>query len=135
MKVILDTNVFVSGIFFSGPPSEILCAWRDGRVQLVASAEIMDEYRRVGDRLESTYSGMAFSQLLVLLALHGEIVMAPALAEPLCDDPTDDKFFACALAAGCSIIVSGDRHLHRAHGHRGVRVYRPREFVEKFLAS
>ena len=34
MKVVLDTNVFVSGVFFSGPPFEILSAWRDGRLQL-----------------------------------------------------------------------------------------------------
>lgn len=135
MKAVLDTNVFVSGVLFSGPPYDILCAWRDGRLRLVTSAEILDEYRRVGERLESGYSGTAFSQLLLLLALRGEVVLAPPLAEPVCEDPTDDKFFACAIAAGCSAIVSGDKHLHRVSGYRGVRVYRPREFVERFLAS
>lgn len=61
MKVVLDTNVFVSGLFFSGPPYEILSAWRDGRLQLVVSAEILDEYRRVGERLELGYSGTAIA--------------------------------------------------------------------------
>jgi len=37
MKVILDTNVFVSGVFFGGPPYAILDAWRRGRVSLVVS--------------------------------------------------------------------------------------------------
>jgi len=37
MRIVLDTNVFVSGIFFSGPPYQILKAWRDGRVQLLVS--------------------------------------------------------------------------------------------------
>ena len=134
MKVVLHTNVFVSGVFFSGPPFEILSAWRDGRVQLVVSAEIVDEYRRVGERLEAGYSGTAFSPILLLVALHSEVVMAPGLAGPVCDDSTDDKFFACAIAAGCSAIVSGDKHLHRANGYGGVKVYRPREFVERFLA-
>ncbi len=135
MKVVLDTNVFVSGVFFSGPPYEILSAWRDGRLQLVVSAEILDEYRRVGERLELGYSGTAIAPLLLLVALHGEVVLAPALARPVCDDPTDDKFFACAIAAGCSAIVSGDKHLHRVGDYSGVTVYRPREFVERFLAS
>ena len=135
MKVVLDTNVFVSGVFFSGPPFEILSAWRDGRLQLVVSAEILDEYRRVGERLESVYSGTAIAPLLLLVALHSEVVLAPALAGPVCDDPTDDKFFGCAIAAGCSAIVSGDKHLHIVGGYRGVKVYRPREFVERFLAS
>jgi putative PIN family toxin of toxin-antitoxin system len=135
MKVVLDTNVFVSGVFFSGPPFEILSAWRDGRLQLVVSAEILEEYRRVGERLEAGHSGTAFSQILLLVALHSEVVLAASLAGPVCEDATDDKFFACAVAAGCSAIVSGDKHLHRANGYGGVKVYRPREFVERFLAS
>jgi len=95
----------------------------------------LDEYRRVGARLESGYSGTAIAPLLLLVALHSEVVLAPALAGSVCDDPTDDKFFACAIAASCSAIVSGDKHLHRVGGYSGVKVYRPREFVEKFLAS
>jgi len=35
MRIVLDTNVFISGIFFSGPPHRILQGWRDGRVHLV----------------------------------------------------------------------------------------------------
>ena len=51
MKIVLDTNVLVSGIFFSGPPYEILKAWRDGRIGLVISTEILTEYQRVADEL------------------------------------------------------------------------------------
>ena len=43
MRVILDTNVFVSGVFFRGPPYQILTAWRDGKIQLVVSPEILEE--------------------------------------------------------------------------------------------
>lgn len=43
MRAVLDTNVLVSGVFFSGPPYEILGAWRHGRLGLVLSAEILDE--------------------------------------------------------------------------------------------
>ena len=51
MRVVLDTNVFVSGVFFGGIPGRILEAWRDARIQLVLSAEILDEYQRVGQTL------------------------------------------------------------------------------------
>jgi hypothetical protein len=47
MRVVLDTNVLVSGIFFSGPPSRILKAWRSGRLTLVYSPPIFEEYERV----------------------------------------------------------------------------------------
>jgi len=39
MRIILDTNVFVSGVFFTGPPYEILKGWRDGKWQLVISGK------------------------------------------------------------------------------------------------
>ena len=48
MRIVLDTNVFVSAAFFGGVPGRILEAWRDGRLQLVLSAAILDEYQRVG---------------------------------------------------------------------------------------
>jgi predicted nucleic acid-binding protein len=49
VRVILDTNVFVSGIFFGGPPYRILKAWRDGELRLVVSQEILNEHQRVGE--------------------------------------------------------------------------------------
>ena len=43
MKVVLDTNVFVSGVFFGGLPHKILEAWRDGKIQLLLSPAILEE--------------------------------------------------------------------------------------------
>jgi len=123
------------GIFFSGPPYEILNAWRNEKVSLVVSAEILNEYSQVGQRLAAKYSDVEVGPILALIAVHGEFVLAPQLGEPVCDDPTDDMFFACALASGCAIIVSGDKHLHRADGYGGVAVLRPRVFWERYLAQ
>jgi len=43
VNVVLDTNAFVAGVFFSGPPATILRAWREGRITLVVSPPIMDD--------------------------------------------------------------------------------------------
>lgn len=53
MKIVLDTNIFISGIFFSGPPSKILHAWRDSKIQIILSKEILEEYQRVAEKLLS----------------------------------------------------------------------------------
>ena len=57
MKVVVDTNVFVSGVFFSGPSYQILDAWRHGKVELVVSPEILDEYYRVAEELSKEFPG------------------------------------------------------------------------------
>jgi putative PIN family toxin of toxin-antitoxin system len=111
VRVILDTNVFVSGVFFGGVPGRILEAWRDGQIRLVVSAEILDEYQRVGQILAADHPGVDLEPLLGLLAVHAEVVEAPPLAEQVCVDSDDDKFLACALATSAGVIVSGDKHL------------------------
>ena len=49
MKIVLDTNVFISGIFFGGPPSKILKLWRQSHIRIILTKEILQEYPRVGD--------------------------------------------------------------------------------------
>jgi putative PIN family toxin of toxin-antitoxin system len=92
MRIVLDTNVFISGIFFSGPPFEILRAWREGRVQLLVSPSILDEYQRIGAELALQFPDVDIRPFLDLLTIQAEIVLAPALPSVIHDDPSDDKF-------------------------------------------
>jgi len=133
MRIVLDTNVFISGVFFSGPPHEILSAWRKGRVSLALSAEIIEEYRTTGEELAREFTGIDLTLWLELLAVKSTIVEAPTLAERVCTDPDDDKFLACALASGTRIIVSGDKALRRASGYCGISVLTPRQFADGYL--
>ena len=135
MRVILDTNVFVSGVFFAGPPFEILDAWRRGELTLVVSPEILSEYARVGQELASEFPSVDIVPALELLAFKGEVVSAPALAEQVCSHRDDDKFLACALAGNTKVICSGDKALRKTSGYAGVEVLSPREFVDTYLKS
>jgi putative PIN family toxin of toxin-antitoxin system len=69
VKVVLDTNVFVSGVFFKGPPHWILLAWRDGKLQLVISPEILDEYRARREHRVRLSSVSQINSLLLLCVL------------------------------------------------------------------
>lgn len=135
MRLVLDTNVFVSGIFFAGPPARILNAWKDGNVTVVLSAPILEEYRRVGLVLAQEYEGIDLEPLLALLAIHSEVVEAPDLAEQVSVDPDDDKFLACALAAAAPVVVSGDKHLRSVSGWNGIEVLSPRQFCDRHLST
>jgi len=94
VRIVLDTNVLVSAVFFGGVPGRILEAWRDGTVRLVLSAEIFDEYQRVGRILASGFPGVDIDPFLSLLAVEAEVVEAPPLSAPVPADPDDDKFLA-----------------------------------------
>jgi putative PIN family toxin of toxin-antitoxin system len=135
VRVVLDTNVVVSGVFFGGVPGRILSAWSDGGFVLVLSPVILDEYRRVGQELGKHHpvAAAAFEPVLNLMTTHALIVDAPPLAQQVCDDPDDDVFLAAAQAAHADEIVTGDRALLRAAGWHGISVLTPRQFADRHL--
>jgi putative PIN family toxin of toxin-antitoxin system len=133
MKIVLDTNVLISGIFFSGPPGTILHAWHAGKLQLCVSVEILEEYVNVAERLASRYAGVEYEGILELIVHNSELVQAPSLPDRVSEDPDDDKFLACALASNTSIIVSGDSDLILVSGYADIQVLTPKAFVSEFL--
>jgi putative PIN family toxin of toxin-antitoxin system len=133
LKVVMDTNVFVSGVFFSGPPYQTLKAWQSGEFELVASQEILDEYLRVGEILAEERPAVDLKPIFNFVLEHATIYKPSVLKEPVCEDPDDDKFFACALASESKIIISGDKHLLKVSGYQGIEVLKPRDFVDKYL--
>ena len=133
MKIVLDTNVLVSGIYFGGPPGLILEACQDGRIKLALSLEILAEYERVAQELASQFPDIDPAPLLALIALNSELRDCPPLPEQVCADPDDDKFLACAIATGAACVVSGDKLLLKTSGYHGVEVIRPRDFADRHL--
>jgi putative PIN family toxin of toxin-antitoxin system len=133
LKIVLDTNVFVSGVFFTGPPYQILKAWRDRRIQILISGEILEEYHRVGKQLHEQFPEVDLEPILQLITTHAVMVQPQKLPNAVCADPDDDKFLACALAGKSKIIISGDKQLLKVSGHKGIKVIRPRKFVDDHL--
>ena len=130
MRVVLDTNVLVSGIFFSGVPGRVLEAWADERFELVLSPAIFDEYLRACARLAESRSGLEYEAVLATIVGHGTLVADAVPGEPITVDPDDDKFMLCASSAGAT-VVSGDSDLLHVSGWRGVEVLRPRDFLRR----
>lgn len=129
MKVVLDTNVLMSGIFFGGAPGKVLSAWRHGTIRLFLTPLILDEYRRVGEELSRRHHAHAAGDILDLIALHASVLSDTPLATGICRDPDDDKFIACACAAH-AVLVSGDKDLLAVNDALGVRILRPRTLLD-----
>ena len=98
MKVVLDTNIFVSGVFFGGPPYKILEAWRDGKIQLLLSPAILEEYQRVMRELAVQFPEIEVEALIDFMIVHSEIILPPSLPPVIQADLSDDKFLECAVA-------------------------------------
>jgi uncharacterized protein len=126
-RALCDTNVLVSAFIAGGPPSRIIEAAVDGRIELILADPVLEELERVLTVKLGFEPGRVREIKALLIDLAGERIGAPAQPpEPLTGDPDDDVILACAVAAGAEVLVSGDRrHLLPVGEHRGVRIIAP----------
>lgn len=129
MKIVIDTNVLMSGIFWTGSPNKLLKAWYQNALTLVLSPPILEEYMRVNDILSERYEEVDASSVIELIASRAEMYEPVELNDSICADPDDDKFVACAMSAECSYIISGDKHLLNVSGYEGIQTLKPATFV------
>jgi len=134
LKVVLDTNVLISGIFWSGPPYRILEHWKSGKIKLVVSLEILEEYHRVAEVLSNKYPLIDIRSILELTSLHSLLVETPKIYPKITIDPDDDKFIICAESSNTKTVISGDKHLLDVNGYHGISVLRPKPFLDKYFS-
>jgi putative PIN family toxin of toxin-antitoxin system len=133
IKVVVDTNVFVSS-FFGGNPRKIVDLWKSGQLTLCLSKPIIDEYVGVLQRI-GLKNERELRELLHLFA-HGFHIIFSAKTPELHlveEDPDDDKFIECAVSLKADFIVSGDKALLAIQDYMGIRIVTPKEFLDSFI--
>jgi len=135
MRIILDANQFVSAVLVPvGHPAQILQAWRTDQFDLVVSPAIVAEIRRVllYAHLQEKHGWNKGQVNEFLAGIVDAAIIVPGEVDvrAVPDDPTDDKYVACALEGNAEYIVSGDEHLKRLGSYRGIEVVAPSEFLD-----
>jgi len=128
MKVVVDTNVFVSGVFFGGKPQKVLEAIVDGDVSGLCSVEILQEYREIVQRMIDKKGGTLNPGFLSPFYAKLQFVEV-STAVNVCRDRDDDKFLACALDGAAYCVVSGDSDLLSLREFTGVKIMTAAEFL------
>jgi putative PIN family toxin of toxin-antitoxin system len=118
LRVVLDTNVLVSGLAYPGsPPGKILAAWRNGSLEVLLSRYILDELRRVLPRLVHRHALTQgeIDDLVDVLSFQAELIEPHAGADPELRDAKDAPVLGSLLAAlatsGADYLVTGDKDL------------------------
>ena len=134
LKVVLDTNQFVSAIISPyGASAKILEAWKNGEIILITSEDILKELGRVLGyqkiRKYHPFSDDEIHDFLEYLREQCIIVSGTLEARAVEDDPSDDKFIACAVEGEADYIVSGDKHLKAIRQYQGIQIVDPKLFL------
>jgi putative PIN family toxin of toxin-antitoxin system len=132
MKVVIDTNVFVSS-FFGGNPRKIIDLWKKGKISLCVSKNILDEYIEVLQRI-GLGDGREIEELLSLFAKGFNILFTTKTPKikVVKDDPDDDKFIECAVALKAEAIITGDKALKTMNEYMGIKILTPQQFLKTY---
>ena len=114
-------------------PARILKAWQDGRFQIAVSEAILDEYRRVVDALSVKAGKLDLAPIFEHLLIEAELVPSYSFENPICQDPDDDKFLACAMLSKSQYLITGDNHLLKIGTFLNTAIVTPRQFLDKLL--
>ena len=137
MRLVLDTNVVVSGLIWGGVPRQLLDLGRDGHTTLFTSSLLLDELADVLGR--SKFAAMLASQQTTPESLMRRYGILAKLVDPVnikrtvAHDADDDAVIATALGAQADLIVTGDSHLLKLHLWRGIQILKPNDALQFVL--
>ena len=133
MRVVLDTNVFISAVL-GGRLGIIIDEWKAGKFTLIVTDAIAREYLDVINRPKFKIPQAEIVAATDYLLQIAEFVTSQEKIEVIVADITDNKFLEAAIAGKVNFIVSGDNHLLELKSFREIPVITAKEFI-KWLES
>lgn len=134
MRLVLDTNIVASGLFWGGNPAALIDAAQLGEIEIFTSRPLLVELASILPRRKFAKaiaaSGLSIEELVLGYAELATVVTPAQIAPTIKADADDDQVLACALAVQADVIVSGDKDLHTLGGsYQGIRILRPAQAV------
>lgn len=135
MRIVIDTNLWISGLLWRGLPGKLLRLAEKGQVELCVTPAMLSElaevlaYERFQPRLAQV--GLTSADLVAYAIKIASVFDVPQGEAVVAADPDDDVFLHCARAVKAACIVSGDHHLLDLGEYAGIPILAVREFLER----
>ncbi len=132
IKVVVDTNVLISGIFWEGNYcSQVIDAWRFGKITMISSIEIVKELVETLRDFKIQMPEEMINEWQNRIIENAVVVEPKEKLDVVKNDPKDNKFFEAALAGNADYIISQDRkHILSIKEYKGIKTILPEEFLK-----
>ena len=129
MKIVLDTNVFVSGLLTPfGTSGEIVRMVSAGKLILLYDSRILLEYQAVLFRSKFKFDKDQIYLLIEYIQKNGQVVPTSPLKESL-PDPDDAPFIEVAIGGAAECLVTGNKIHFPRQFRKGTKIFSPSEFI------
>jgi putative PIN family toxin of toxin-antitoxin system len=129
MRIVLDSNVYISALLFGGIPELPIRLAIAGKITVLISEAILSEVKGVlSAKFRWTDKQVAgFEKEIRSLA---EVIDATSVLSVVTGDAADNRVLECAVDGSANCIITGDRHLARLKTYGSIRIVSPRQFAE-----
>ena len=132
MRIIIDTNVVISGVFFGGYPYKVIESVITNKCKAFANLDIIKEYQEIVDKIVHKKGG-TFDFSLFNFFIASLNIVKTVVDIDVCRDADDNKFIECAVDSGAMYIVSGDSDLLDLKEYSGIKIINAKDFCDKYL--
>lgn len=131
-RVVLDTNILISGIGWSGSPKDVIEAFLKGEFILLISESLLNELERILNYKKFYFiPGYLKESLIRNLLKAAEFVKTKKKLDIVKEDPEDNKVLERALFGKADYIVTGDKHLLKLCKFNNIKILTPIEFLKE----
>jgi putative PIN family toxin of toxin-antitoxin system len=135
LKLVLDSNVWISGLIWDGTPGQILRAAQEDKLWLLISEEILAEISRVLDypKIKNDYepAGRSREDIIALIVMLGTVVQVTQRVDVVNEHPADNKVIESALAGKADYLISGDKHLLKLGSYKKIKILYVKDFLKQ----
>jgi putative PIN family toxin of toxin-antitoxin system len=139
MNVVIDTNIWISGLLWGGPPGQVLRLARQGQITAYTSLVQLEELARTFNKpkLQPKLQQLDINANSAMTAIREvtQVIAAPFLAIDRLRDPDDASILAIAIAATADSLISGDLDLLTLTEISGIPILTPQDFLARYFPS
>lgn len=131
MRVVIDTNVLISGIFWTGKPKQVLNSARQKLIDAVTSKVLMNELEEILTREDKPFrlTKTEVNRVVKEILSFGTLIK-PTSTISICQDDDDNRVLECAVSGNAEYIITGDPHLLKLKSYKNIKIVKPTEFLK-----
>lgn len=130
MKVVIDTNIFISSYFWGGKPRKIFERVLNGYDELFITEDIINEIIDVMNRDKFTVNGNDIEDYIHIIKKYSKEIVSENNIKSIGRDADDDKILLCGIAGDVDYIITGDDDLLVLKEYRKIEILKPKDYLE-----
>lgn len=130
MKIVIDSNIFISSFFWGGYPREVFERVINGFDELFITDEIIKEIMSVMSSSKFQADEVEINNYIKIIEKYSKKIVSKDVSKSISRDESDDKILQCGLDGNVDFIITGDKDLLVLKEYETIKIIKPKEYLD-----